>query len=52
MEYGSEVSSEYDYEVRYDALEANINTDKSSTATQITMTSTKQDQDIKENTGT
>ena len=52
MEYGSKLSLEDDYEVRYDTLEADINTDDTTTATQITTTSTKQDQDIKENTGT
>ena len=52
MEYGSKLSLEDDYEVRYDTLEANINTDDTTTATQITTTSTKEDHDIKENTGT
>ena len=52
MEYGSKLSPEDDYEVRYDTLEADINTDDTTTATQITTTSTKQDQYIKENTGT
>ena len=52
MEYGLKLPPEDDYEVRYDTLEDDINTDDTTTATQITTTSTKQDQYIKENTGT
>ena len=52
MEYGLKLPPEDDYEVRYDALEADINTDEPTTVTPITTTTTKQGQDIKENTGT
>ena len=52
MEYGSKLSPEDDYEVRNDTLEADKNTDDTTTAKQIATTSTKQDQYIKENTGT
>ena len=52
MEYGFKPQSEDDYEVRYDALEADINTDEPTTVTPITTTTTKQGQDIKESTGT
>ena len=52
MAYGLKLPPEDDYEVRYDALEVDINTDEPTTVTPITTTGTKQDQDIKENTGT
>ena len=52
MEYGLKLPPEDDYEVRYDALEADINTDEPTAVTPITTTSTKQNQDIKETTGT
>ena len=52
MEDGLKLLSGDDYEVRYDGLEADINIDEPTTVTPITTTSTKQDQDIKENTGT
>ena len=52
IEYDLKVPSEDDGEVRYDALEADINTDEPMTVTPITTTSTKQDQYIKENTST
>ena len=52
LKYRLKLPPEYDHEVRFDALEVDINTDEATTITPITKTSTKQDQDIKENTGT
>ena len=52
MGYGLKLTPEDDYEERYDALEADIYTDETTTFTPITRTTTKQGLDIKENTGT
>ena len=52
MEYGLKLTPEDDYEERYDALEADIYTDETTTFTPIIKTTTKQGLDIKENTGT
>ena len=52
MEYGLKLSSRDYYAVGYEGLEADINIDEPTTVTLITTTSTKQNQDIKKNTGT
>ena len=51
MEYGLKLPPEDDYEVRYGALQADIDTDEPTTVTSVTPASTEQDQNIKENTG-
>ena len=52
MGYGLKLTPEDDYEERYDALEADISTDETTTVTPMTTRTTKKGQDIKENTGT